>query len=227
MGRHLSYANVMATIAVFVALGGTTYAAASLGAGSVGTRQLQNGAVTAVKVRRHTLTGRQIRSSTLGTVPNALSLGGAPASAWQRQVTSSCTSAEAIESIATTGAATCVPVRVTDFLSRTNLIPGGTTEYGPVSGISGAGGSDTVTEISPAAAVLASSLEVSAGPKVTVTLQVNGASSGLTCTTGATSSTCASTGFATIPAGATLDFMIANNGGVTINPLITWQGTST
>jgi hypothetical protein len=50
--RHLSYANVAATIALFVALGGTSYAALSLPAGSVGTKQLKNGAVTKAKLAR-------------------------------------------------------------------------------------------------------------------------------------------------------------------------------
>jgi hypothetical protein len=48
--RHLTYANVTVTIALFVALGGTSYAAFSLPAGSVGTKQLKNGAVTKAKL---------------------------------------------------------------------------------------------------------------------------------------------------------------------------------
>jgi len=50
--RHLTYANVTVTIALFVALGGTSYAAFSLPAGSVGTKQLKNGAVTKAKLAR-------------------------------------------------------------------------------------------------------------------------------------------------------------------------------
>ena len=42
--------NVVAYIALFVALGGTSYAAINLPAGSVGTRQLKNRAVTAAKL---------------------------------------------------------------------------------------------------------------------------------------------------------------------------------
>ena len=45
IGR-LSYANVIATIALFVALGGASYAAIVLPAHSVGRRQLRTGAVT-------------------------------------------------------------------------------------------------------------------------------------------------------------------------------------
>ena len=41
--------NAIALLALFVALGGTSYAALSLPAGSVGTKQLRNGAVTSRK----------------------------------------------------------------------------------------------------------------------------------------------------------------------------------
>jgi hypothetical protein len=51
----LSYANVMATTAVFVALGGGAYAAFTLPANSVGSRQLKNSAVTPKKVARATI----------------------------------------------------------------------------------------------------------------------------------------------------------------------------
>ena len=47
---HLTYANVMATIAVFVALGGGAYAAIKLPANSVGTKQIKKKAVTPAKV---------------------------------------------------------------------------------------------------------------------------------------------------------------------------------
>ena len=52
---HLSYANVMATVAVFVALGGSSYAAFSLPKNSVGSRQLKNHAVTPKKVAASTV----------------------------------------------------------------------------------------------------------------------------------------------------------------------------
>ena len=51
MNRLLNHlrANVIAYLALFVALGGTSYAAISLPAGSVGTRQLRNGSITPIK----------------------------------------------------------------------------------------------------------------------------------------------------------------------------------
>jgi hypothetical protein len=51
LSSRLTYANVMATIALFVALGGGAYAAGVLPANSVGTKQLKKNAVTAAKVK--------------------------------------------------------------------------------------------------------------------------------------------------------------------------------
>ena len=47
---RLSYANVMATLAVFLVLGGGAYAAATLPAHSVGKQQLRKRAVTRPKL---------------------------------------------------------------------------------------------------------------------------------------------------------------------------------
>jgi hypothetical protein len=52
--RHLTYANVAATLALFLALGGAAYAATQLPRNSVGTAQLRREAVTAGKIARQT-----------------------------------------------------------------------------------------------------------------------------------------------------------------------------
>jgi hypothetical protein len=86
IGGHVR-SNAVAYLALFVALGGSAYAA-SLPANSVGTKQLQNRAVTGQKVAGHTLAAENINLSKLGTVPNAGhaqnadELGGQPASAF-------------------------------------------------------------------------------------------------------------------------------------------------
>ena len=54
--RHLQ-TNVVAYLALFVALGGTGYAAANLPAGSVGTRQLKNHSITPIKFDRGSVAG--------------------------------------------------------------------------------------------------------------------------------------------------------------------------
>jgi hypothetical protein len=79
--------NVVGYLALFVALGGVSYAATSLPKNSVGTKQLKKGAVkrsklakgavTGAKVAAGSLTGKQIRTSTLGQVPSAAHAGNA------------------------------------------------------------------------------------------------------------------------------------------------------
>ncbi|HEY7255887.1 MAG TPA: hypothetical protein VH476_04310 [Solirubrobacterales bacterium] len=68
---RLSYANVVATLALVLALGGVSWAATKLPKNSVGTKQIKNNAVTGAKVKKHTLTGKNINLKKLGTVPSA------------------------------------------------------------------------------------------------------------------------------------------------------------
>ena len=63
---RLTYANVMATIAMFIALGGVGYAAMKLPKNSVGTKQLKNGAVTERKINKATLAALQSSPGTPG-----------------------------------------------------------------------------------------------------------------------------------------------------------------
>jgi hypothetical protein len=69
--RLPSPAMIVACIALTVALGGTSYAAIRLPAGSVGTKQLKRGAVTGVKVKGNALGGVQINEARLARVPRA------------------------------------------------------------------------------------------------------------------------------------------------------------
>src|SRR5436305_2033494 len=102
--RPRSVYDIVAGAALFVALGGSAYAVTNLPKNSVGTQQLTknavtapklangavttpklaNGAVTGAKVGKHTVTGVNIKPGTLGTVPDASHLGGAPASAYAK-----------------------------------------------------------------------------------------------------------------------------------------------
>jgi hypothetical protein len=78
---RLTYANVIATLALFIALGGASYAAVKLPKNSVGSRQIKNGAVTRAKIGKNAVTAASIapgaitqtaiNPSTLGTVPSA------------------------------------------------------------------------------------------------------------------------------------------------------------
>jgi hypothetical protein len=68
---RLTYANVMATVAVFVALGGSSYAALSLPKKSVGTKQLKRNAISSSQVRNGAITGADVYESSFGQVPSA------------------------------------------------------------------------------------------------------------------------------------------------------------
>jgi hypothetical protein len=69
--QHLSYANVVASLALFVALGGASYAAISLPRNSVGAKQIKKNAVNGRKVKNRSLTGADIKISKLPKVPRA------------------------------------------------------------------------------------------------------------------------------------------------------------
>ena len=76
-----TYAGMTATLALFIALGGGAYAAATLPANSVGAKQIKksaverakikNGAVDGSKVLDNSLGGADIKESTLAKVPGA------------------------------------------------------------------------------------------------------------------------------------------------------------
>jgi hypothetical protein len=63
--RHLTYANVVSTVCLFVVLGGSAYAAASLARGSVKSRHIARNAVTSAKVRDRSLLARDFRAGEL------------------------------------------------------------------------------------------------------------------------------------------------------------------
>ena len=80
--KRLTYANVMSTLAVFLALGiSGAYAAEKLAKDSVGAKQLKKGAVTAAKlkagavttakIKNGAVTGDKVQEETLGKVPAA------------------------------------------------------------------------------------------------------------------------------------------------------------
>ncbi len=86
--RHLTYANVVATLALFIAIGGSSYAALSLGSRDVAdnslrsrdirnndlrSRDVRNRGLLGRDLKRDSLSGAQIKEGTLGQVPAARS----------------------------------------------------------------------------------------------------------------------------------------------------------
>ncbi len=121
--------NAVAYTALFVALSGTAFAAtATLPKNSVGTPQLKNRAVTGQKVAAHTLTGANIKSSTLGIVPNAAHLAGFTAASFQHAIRGKCAKGQAIQAVLHGGKVICQSVgAITGVTAGTGLTGGGTS----------------------------------------------------------------------------------------------------
>jgi len=64
--QRLTYANVMSTLAVFIALGGSSYAAVTISGSSI-----KNRSIPAKKLKRNAITGKEVRESRLSAVPRA------------------------------------------------------------------------------------------------------------------------------------------------------------
>jgi hypothetical protein len=84
---RITYANVMATVALFVALGGVSYAAVNLPKNSVGAKQLKKNSVNSAKVRNGSLTLSDFKRSQRAKLRGAKGATGAPGapgvSGWQ------------------------------------------------------------------------------------------------------------------------------------------------
>lgn len=66
--RHLTYANVVSSIAVFLVLGGgAAYAAKNIGTKKIGSGRLRGASVTTAKVKRGAITASKIRKGAVRT----------------------------------------------------------------------------------------------------------------------------------------------------------------
>ena len=65
--RHHSFANVMSVMALFVALGGSSYAAVTLSKNSVGPKQIKKDAVRASEIKRNAVGASEIRSGAVAS----------------------------------------------------------------------------------------------------------------------------------------------------------------
>jgi hypothetical protein len=88
--RRPSPAMIVALIALFVALGGSVYAAGRLSGESIKKRSLPGN-----RIVKNDVTGKEVKESALGKVPNARTLGGIRPTAFSR-VARSATDANAI-----------------------------------------------------------------------------------------------------------------------------------
>lgn len=138
---RVSPSMAVALTALFVALGGTGYAALSLPRNSVGTKQLRTGAVTAKKIKNGAVTAKKLNLSGV-TVPNALHAGSADTatSAGHAGSADSATSAgHAGSADSAINAANLGGTPAARFQTFGSTLPSGATETG-IWGVGGGGG---------------------------------------------------------------------------------------
>ena len=78
---RLTYANVIATLALFIALGGTSYAALKLPRNSVGPTQIKTGAVSSSELRDRSIRLQDINKSARASLRGQIGPQGAPGTA--------------------------------------------------------------------------------------------------------------------------------------------------
>lgn len=143
----LSYANIVATLALFlVVAGGSAFAAGKLAKNSVGSKQIKknaittakikNGSVTGAKIAAGSITGSNINLSSLGTVPSATHATKADTAskAVRADVAATATSAETALTATTADTATNAGqlggVPASQYLTLASTLQPGQTETG-------------------------------------------------------------------------------------------------
>jgi hypothetical protein len=125
--------NTIALLALFLALGGTTYAAVSLPKNSVGTKQLKKNAVTPAKIKKSAVTNAKIGASAVtgakvkddsltGADVNESTLGAVPSATNATNATNAANAASAANATALNGFAANAIVR-TAFTSANPAVP--------------------------------------------------------------------------------------------------------
>jgi hypothetical protein len=107
-----SAAMLVAMTALFVSLGGASYAAFTVPANSVGTAQLQHSSVVHSKLRFNSVSYQDVQPQSIGLVRANLNQ-------LQQRVTSSCGSGQAIGTIQNNGKVTCNATRPAEFGTTT------------------------------------------------------------------------------------------------------------
>lgn len=102
---HLTYANVVATLALFIALGGVSYAALKLPRNSVGGAQIKDGAVANSDLAANAVTGKKVKAASL----DGSDIQGAVTSATTATTATTAGTATALERIAFRTATVTVP----------------------------------------------------------------------------------------------------------------------
>ncbi len=127
--RAPSPAFVISLIALFVALGGTTYAATSLPKNSVGTKQIKKNAVTGVKIKNGAVTAAKINTNGL-TVQDAIYATSADSASTATNATNAIHATSADSASTATNATNLGGTAAREYLHFGGTLPSGVTESG-------------------------------------------------------------------------------------------------
>lgn len=109
--RHLSFSNVIAMLALFLALGGAAYAGTKLNGnnivnGSIGGGKLKKETITANKIKKGTITGAQIKPGSIGSSSIDLAALGTVPAAQSANTAATATKADSATTAASADSAT-------------------------------------------------------------------------------------------------------------------------
>jgi hypothetical protein len=129
--KRITYANVVATLALFLALGGGVYAASKING-----KHIKKNSIAGNRLKPDTLTGRQIEESSLGKVSNAQQADSATHADSATSADSATTSANALalngrEASSFASAADIRLVRF-DVTTTTSVVPQTVLDLGPL-----------------------------------------------------------------------------------------------
>jgi hypothetical protein len=202
---RFTYSNVMSTVALFVALGGASYAASALPARSVGTRQLKSGSVGTQQLADNAVTPRKLAPSSIRLFKGQKGDTG-PQGGQGPQGPQGPAGTPGVNGTNGSPALSALVGRIDGLSTATDI------DYGAPSGTSTANTAETsVRAIAPDASSTARDLAVQVtnppggGGARSFTLMVNGAPTSLTCQIAGSATSCTDgVDTVSIPAGASL-----------------------
>jgi hypothetical protein len=177
----------IALVALFVALGGTGYAALNIANNSIGTKQLKRGAVKNPDLAANSVTGAKVKRRSLDR--SDFKANSLPSGPQGQQGPTGATGSPAFGAV----------------LGRGEAVPAGTSFLAPSGQLAASATENGVTSFTPNATITASDLAIALfvapdpGTSRTFTLRVGHADTALSCTVPAGVTLCNSTGSVTIP----------------------------
>lgn len=216
---HLpSPALAVALLALFVALGGTGYAALKLPNNSVGSKQIRKGAVKNADIASNAVTGAKVRPGSLNRSDfNAGSLPQGPRGERGEQGTAGAAGSPAFGAV----------------LGRGVNVPAGTSFLAPSGQLLFNANENVVSSFTPNATMTASALAVTLTVATgladtrTFTLRVGNADTALSCTVPPGNTGCTSTQSVTIPGGSLISIGSTSTGAPSATDVrFGWRATS-